>query len=402
MNNRESFPPVFHRIQSLAGILAIIGILGCLFSLLPWTPDVQKSFLHSYLFAYIFWVCFSIGCFGFVLLQNMVRASWGIPLLRLFEAGAKTLWLMLLLFIPIALGIQHLYPWANDALVASDKVVAHHAVWMNFGAWVGGGFILRTVIYFVIWIGTTLYLCRSSVQQDATGDYAFAQARANVSAPSFVLMIITMTLAFTDWVMSLDKHWYSTIFGLWFFIAAGLSAMILMALIAVPARGTGPYTEEVLPKKLLNDIGLFLIMFCMMWGYFTLSQFLIIWSGNLPEEIGYYLVRNAGGLLIIGAIRIIFQFFVPFLLLLSGKTKKTPRYLVSVGLLLFVMRVIDIYWTVVPAYRPFGEVHWLDFAALFGMGGLWLFSFMWFAKQRPLLTVFGGLRVEEALGHEHA
>ena len=399
MNNREPFPPLFNRIQGASGILAVIGIIGCIFGEMTEGP---KSFLHSYLFAYIFWICFSLGCFGFMLLQNMVRASWGFPLLRLFEAGAKTLPLMLILFLPIAMGIHYLYPWADAALVKSDKVVAQHALWMNLGGVTGGGFILRTVIYFLIWIGMTVYLTRSTAKQDETGDYRLSQARTNVSSPGFLLLGLTMTLSFTDWVMSLDKHWYSTIFGMWFFMASGLSAMILMALIVVPARGSGPFTEEVMTKSFLNDIGLFLIMFCMVWGYFTLSQFLIIWSGNLPEEIGYYLVRNSGGLLFVGAIRIIFQFFVPFLLLLSGRTKKTPAYLVSVAFLLLVMRVIDIYWTVVPAYRPVGAVHWMDFAALFGMGGLWLFSFVWLAKQRPLLTAYDGLRVGEALGHEHA
>jgi hypothetical protein len=397
MNTNETLPVGFQRLGN-SGLA--LGLLGAAATALV-SVGHAREFMQSYLFAWIFWMCFALGCYGFMLLHNITRGSWAYPVIRLFEAGAKTLPLMFMLFLPILLTLttNHLYPWADPNLVRGDKVLQGRSGYMN-PTW----FAFRTIIYFGIWYFLfTLPLTRWSRLQEETGDRSLDQVRTNLSAPGFVLFVITVTLAVTDWGMSLDKHWYSTIYGFLFVDYMGLAALSFVTLIVTLMARRAPYgdaSDTVVTPSVTRDLGNLLLTLTMVWAYFSLSQFLIIWSGNLPQEIGYYLLRNRGLMLFIGAFRILFQFFVPFLLLLSGRNKRNLGNLAAVAVLLLVTRLVDVYWVIMPTMRQPGlAIYISDLTALVALGGVWLFGFVWCLRQRPLLPRRELTVAQEAINH---
>lgn len=355
----------------------------------------SETLWHSYLFAFIFWWGLSMGCLGFVLLHSALKARWGLSVLRIAEAGAKTLPVVLLLFIPILVGMKDLYSWADPAVVAADKILQHKSAYLN-----PMFFTVRAAVYFAIWAGLVYFLTGSSLRQDRTGDPDEVQKRANVAAPGLVLFVLSVNFAATDWVMSLDPHWLSTIYGVLFVVGQGLAATAFMALIATSQalRGRAPYAEVVTPR-VTRDIGNLMLALTMLWAYMSLSQYLIIWSANLPEEITYYLARTQSGWLYTGAFLIVFHFFVPFLALLSGLTKRTARLLMLVSILVLVMRAVDVFWVVVPAFRAdhFG-IKPMDVVWFLGMGAVWLASFFALWQRAPLLPNHEPIP-QEALEH---
>jgi hypothetical protein len=346
---------------------------------------MSASFFQPFLYGYVFWVCVSLGCFGLMLLHHMLRGTWGLPILRLVEAGAKTLYVMLPLFLLLYVGREYIYPWMDPQLVATDKVLHLKSAYLN-----STGFLVRGLVYFAIWIGLTFILTRSSKRQDETGDHREAQMRTNLSAPGFVLFILTVTFAFTDWVMSVDAHWYSTIFGAWFVISQGLSAMSLCVFWLTSRVKQDPYSQIVTPK-LTRDHGNLLLMMTMVWAYFTFSQFLIIWSGNLPEETEFFKHRMEGAWNYMGSAIVLFQFFIPFVLLLSGRTKRTPDILRNVAVIIFCTRIVDLYWHIAPFFvkdtHHTGPVQAAGpfLLAFAGVGVLWIAAFEFFRRQSSIL-----------------
>jgi hypothetical protein len=383
-----TIPPQLANLNRVGMVLGAVGILGCLAAFFGTVGQqtfmgiTRRHFMESYLWAWVFVMIFALGCYGFMLMHHIVRGSWGKPVLRLFEAGAKMLPVMFILFLPIFLQRHELYPWAVDAKVRADETLQHRAAYMN-ETW----FFFRTFAYFFIWSVITFLLCKWSKEQDETGDVALAQWRTNLSSIGFPIYIIMVTLAFTDWVMSLDAHWFSTIYGFWFVDFQGLASLAFVSLLATRQKlAKQPPYEELVDPQATRDWGNLLLTLVMVWAYFSLSQWLIIWSGNLPEEISFYLKRNAGTFAYLGAIDIIFSFFVPFLALLSGKSKGRPQLLAMVCILILVMRVYDSFWVVMPAMRQGGlVVYWTDGAALLAVFGLWLAGFGLLLKQNRLI-----------------
>jgi hypothetical protein len=367
---------------------AAIGVVGIILTVLGALTD-RHAFFQAYLFAYVVWVGLTLGCFAAMMFHYTVRGVWGLPIIRVLEAGARMLPLMALLLVPIlAFGMQDLYPWARPE-AAQDLTIVQKRGYLNVPF-----FAIRSMAYFAVWILLAQLLTRWSVEQDRTGDPALAQKRTNLSAPGLVIYVLTLTLASTDWVMSLYPHWYSTIFGLQFVVGQGLMALAFATAIVTLAAGSVPFTGIVIPK-LTRDLGNMLLTFVILWGYVALSQFLLIWSANLPEEIAYYLARMRGGWWSVGLVVVFGQFFVPFLLLLSSRTKRVAGLLALVAGWILAMRVLDLYWVVVPGYHRVG-FHWLDAAAFLGMGGLWLAVYAWQLKRYPLLPAFDP-RLQETL-----
>ena len=353
-----------------------------------------KTLFQSYLFAYVFWVTLSLGCMGLLLMHHIFRAQWGRAILRMLEAGSRTLPLMLVAALPIALmALPELYPWARPAEVAGDAVLKHRSVYMN-----PMGFMLRAAIYYAVWIGLSVVLNRSSLRQDRTGDQNEAQLRSNVSAPGLVAFVLSVTFAFNDWVMSVEPHWTSTIFGVGGLINGILGALALLTFLLMRQAGGGPLAA-VVNKTVVRDLGNMMLAFTMFWAYITLSQFLIIWSGNLPGETAYYAARNASGWGPVGTILILGQFALPFLALVANRTKRTPGLLMCVAGWAFLFRIVDIYWIVMPSLRRTGfSPHWLDFAALIILGAVWFAVFAWSFASNPRIARHAPA-TEEVAGH---
>lgn len=384
-HNTDNTPSVLRKLQQIGyggGALGAIGLIGLA---IAFFID-RKSFYGSYMFGYIVWMCLTLGCFGFTLLHHMIRGYWGLAALRIWEAGSRNLPMMALLFIPILFGMitGDIYHWSNPDLVAQSEILQRKSFYLNKHWW-----FIRTVLYFAFWISVSIVLNRSSQRQDQTLDESMGAWRQRFAAPCFLVFMITMTFAFTDWVMSLDDEWFSTIYGLWFAICSGISAFALSNLVIGGLAHRRPYNTHW-SANLGRDLGNLMLALTMLWAYTSLSQFLIIWSGNLPEEIGYYVKRHTGPLLYIGTFLICFQFFGPFIALLSTRSKRTPTLLAKLAGWLLFMRVVDMFWTMTPFFRPSLDVVdapiWaLDLAALVGIGGLWLFTWSQNLKQANLI-----------------
>lgn len=385
----------YQRFARLSQTALAVGIVALLVSAAGFALAGKTQFFRSYHYAYIVWMCLTLGTFGLTLLHHTVRGSWGLPILRFLEAGAATLPLMLVLFLPVLAGLSELYPWARPEVVQANEHLQHKTGYLNVPF-----FVVRSAVYFAVWIVLATVLRRSSLKQDETGDATLLQQRMNIGAPGLVLFVLTVTFAMIDWVMSLEPLWQSSIYGAWFIVGQGLSAFAFSTTVLLIVARHKPFADVVNPK-LTRDLGNLTFAFVILWAYTSVSQFLIMWSANLPEEIVYYLKRNQGGWQYISATLILLQFFLPFLLLLSSRVKRYSGLLLKVMVFILVMRVVDLFWIVQPAFGlKSPRVHWLDVTLLAGIGGLWLW---WFARQvcaAPLLPRHDP-RLQEAWLYEH-
>jgi hypothetical protein len=387
--NASAAQPDFARPQKIALAVGAGGFALCALGWLV-SPD---QFFRSYLMAYVFWVGLAIGCLPLMMIHHMTGGAWGLVIRRPLEASTRTLPLMLLLFLPVALGMPSLYAWARPEAVAADEVLQQKAPYLNASFW-----LIRTAVYFAVWIGLAQRLSRWSHEQDRTAEARLARKMQMLSGPGIVFYFLAVTFASVDWVMSLDAHWYSTIFGP--LVAAGqvLNAFAFAIVLLALLSRYSPLSEAIRPD-IFQDLGKLLLAFVMVWAYFAFSQYLIIWAGNLPEETRWYLEHSQGGWMTIGILIIVFHFFVPFFLLLSRDLKRNGVVLACVAGGIIAMRFIEIFWTVTPHFHPHGlTVHWLDLAAPAGIGGIWMWAFLQQLKSHPLLPVHDPY-LEEALGH---
>ncbi len=359
-------------------IMLILCAIGALFD--------PVQFFQSYLFAYLSWVGVGLGCLAILMIQFAVKGTWGLVVRRMVEAGALTLPLMAVLFIPLIPGLSSLYQWAQPQLVAKDALLQGKAAYLNVPF-----FLLRTAIYFVIWGGLAFVLNRWSAQEDRADDPGIVQRLQNLSIVGLVLFGITVTFAMIDWVMSLEPHWYSTIYSAMAVMGGLLAALALavvgVALLRLTAEDKDPL-EQLISPQVLNDLGNLLMAGLLMWAYLDFSQYLVIWSGNLNDEIPWYLRRIQNGWEWVALLLIVFHFLLPFAVLLARHLKRDARSLGLIALLLFVMHVVDSFWLVAPAFHPDNfSLSWLDFTAILGIGGLWFAVFFWQLQQKPLLAL---------------
>ena len=370
-------------------ILGVAALLAAAAGAFLW-PD---QFLRSYIWSYTFYVGLTLGCLAFAMLQYVTGGAWGVVIVRLCEAASRTLPLLALLFIPIAVGIPRLYVWARPAVVASDEVIRHKSMYLNTPF-----FLARTAIYFAGWMLLAWLLNRWSVRQDGTGAGRAYRGLRSVSAVGLLFYGYSVTFMCIDWIMSLNPHWYSTMFGMLFVAGQGLSAMAFVICLVVILTSWSPFAEAITARH-LHDLGKLLLAFVMLWAYLAFSQFLIVWAGNLPEEIPWYLNRMRGGWQYLALVLVALHFAFPFALLLSRDVKRNFRLLTSVAVLILIMRYVDLYWLVAPDFRQgvFG-VSWMDFVLPIGLGGLWLATFSWQLTRRPLLPV-NDPHLEAALAH---
>jgi hypothetical protein len=372
--------PVPERLERLQRSALVAGVAGVLLSLLGAVFDLGQ-FLRSWLFAHLFWTGVSIGCLSLLMINHLTGGVWGIVIRRLLEAGARTIPVLALLFLPLALGVARVYEWARPEVMAADPVLRMKQPYLNVPF-----FLVRAVFFFGAWSMLAHVLSRWSAELDRTGSLRVARRLRGASGPGLVLLGLTITFSAVDWAMSLAPRWYSTIYGIIFMVGQALSAMALVIVLLVWLRDESPFTHVVRPQ-VVHDLGKLLFAFVMLWAYVNLSQFLIIWSGNLPEEIPWYVQRLRGGWRWLALLIVVFHFVLPFLLLLSRDLKRSAPTLARVAAVLFVLRLIDLYWLVAPDLHHDGRfaMSWMDVTAPVGMGGIWL---SWFARQlrtRPLM-----------------
>jgi hypothetical protein len=357
-----------------------VGLVALLVSLIQLFMN-PSHFWQSYLFAYIFWAGLALGCLGVFFLHNVVGGNWGVAIRRLMEAGLQTLWMFVLFAIPIFFALGVLYKWTDASYRAEHFAVGHKAAYLN-PTW----FIIRTLLYFAIWLFSGLRILKMANEHDRTGDPALFKRIKARSAPALLVFVLTTTYAFIDWIMSLEPDWYSTIYGWMFTVGEVLLTFSFLVAVLVLLSKREPFAS-FLTRQHYHDIGNLMLAFTMLWAYMSFAQFLIIWAENLPDEIPWYVRRFSGGWGYIAWTISIFMFCVPFFILLQTRIKRNPRALRTVAIWIILMRVLDVFWIVAPAWRQRGlEVYWTDLVALIGLGGIWLAYFIRNLKARPLLA----------------
>lgn len=368
-------PPVAQSMQQrslvIGVIAAIVSVAGVFLA--------PGSFYSAYLIGFMFWLGLSLGCMAILMLYHLVGGAWGTVIRRILESGMMTLPLMFVLFIPILLNLPKLYFWARPGLT-DPKIIEIHQSYLNFN-----GILLRYIVYFVIWIGMAYFLNRWSTEQDSIAGQSTLRFRA-MSSIGLVIYSLTISFAVIDWVMSLQARWISTIYGLLFIAGEALSAFCFCVVVESILAKRKPMSEYLTDTE-VHDHGKFMLAFVMVWAYFNFSQWLIIWAGNLPEEIPWYVRRMNGGWETVGLFLVVFHFAVPFALLLSRQLKRKTRTLVWLASWLIFMRIVDIFWHIEPASHPTFHVTWVHFTIVAGMGGLWIAYFFHNLRSRPLLAV---------------
>lgn len=384
-------PPSIGRRGSRALLAGIAGLvlLGVGFAV------GRQAFFQAYLLGYIYWLTIALGCLGLQLLHHVTRGAWGLVIRRILEAGARTLPFMALLFIPILLGSKDIYSWANPEVMNANEYIKHKEPYLNFGF-----FALRAAVYFAIWCFLALRLSKLSQAQDAEAADGDLWRRMQVyAAPGVLIYCLTVTFAAFDWMMSLNPLWASTIYGAYMIVCTGLSTLAFVIVVCSLLVREEPMARALAPRH-FHDYGKLMFAFTMLWAYLSFSQFLIIWSANLPEEIHFYLDRFKLGWQWLGLALVALHFALPFLILLSSAIKRQPERLARVAAFMLVIRFVDLYWQVAPNFHPESMLpRFQDLAAVVGVGGLWLWLFARELGSRSLLPI-NAPNLEEALGHE--
>jgi hypothetical protein len=368
----------------------IVGVIGVVVAAIGYFTNAPE-FYRAWLPAFLFWFLIASGSIGVMCLQYITGGEWGVLIRRPLGAASRTIPIFILFAIPLLFGLEHVYVWANKAVVAHDLLLQKKQMYLNATSW-----MIRGLVYFALW---TLWVWRIRV---LSLDFAKTRSpytdlsRRRWSASGLLLIVLSLTLASVDWVMSLEPKWYSSMFGISFTVGAGLSAFAFVTFFLVLLAPTDAMRGILKPGH-FRDLGNLMLAFTMLWAYTNFSQFLLIWYGNIKEETPYYLKRMHGVWGWMAAGLILFHFFLPFFMLLMRAIKDHPKTIGVVTLIILLMRFIDIYWLTAPAYYATipGSI-WMTLFAFLGIGGLWLAAFIWQLKGQTIIPIHETW-VEEAI-----
>jgi hypothetical protein len=364
-------------------------VIGVVFSViavaLAFTgPD---QFYRAYLLGFMCWLGVALGSMAILMIRHLTGGGWGTVIRRILGAAMRTLPLLALLFIPVLFGIRRLYVWAQPLGNIEDKHLREHLEQITQTYLTVNGFVVRAVFYFAIWNLLSFLLSKWSKQTDRPGAPDHSGRFKAVSGPGLILYGFTVSFAAIDWIMSLDPSWISTIFGLIILIGEVLSAMCFAVVVERILFDYKPMSEMLKPD-FVHDHGKWMLAFIMVWAYFNFSQWLIIWAGNLPAEITFYLKRLNGGWGWIGLILVLFHFAIPFAILLSRPFKRDIRKLVWVAVLLLGMGYVDLFWIIEPNFSTNLTVTLADIVVPIAIGGIWLWYFFRNLASLPLLPAY--------------
>jgi hypothetical protein len=386
----ESISRLQRSALAVGGIALVLALFGALRS--------PGAFYQSYLMSFLLVLGLTLGSLGLMMLQHLTSGHWGVIIRRPLESATRTLPLIAIFFLPIALfGMKYLYAaWLDPQKLTEQPLSDFQHSYLTHR-----GYLTRAVIYFALWLALMLVFNRWSKQQDVNReDRALRRRLKMLAGPGIILYVFAMSFAAIDWVMSLSPHWASTIYGFLYVGGQLISSLSLMIAVVVLLARAEPFSS-ILQKRHLHDLGKLLLAFVMLWAYFDFSQLLIIWSGNQPEEISFYRTRLYGEWAVVAVIVLVFHFFVPFFLLLSEDVKRNAKLLPKIAVWLIFMRLVDLFWMTRPEFTSRAVPTWLDIVLPLALGGLWLGFFAFNLKQMPLLPL-GDPKLQEAIEHhEH-
>ena len=388
-----TYTPPVAEIDGRRSKALIAGVVGLIICGLGFAVD-RGHFFRSWLIAYMLFLGIALGSMALVMIQHLSGGTWGV-FRRIFEASSRTIPLLIVLFIPVLVGMSDLYVWTHPDHVQADEILRHKAPYLNTPF-----FIARAALYFAVWAGLAYVLNRLSARQDS-GDVSANMTIQRVSGAGIVLYALTVTFAGIDWIMSINPHWYSTLFGFLMMGGQGLAALAFTIVASTFLVKSEPMNSLLKPHH-FHDLGKLMFAFVMLWAYFNFSQFLLTYAANLVEEIPYMVTRISHGWQYLATFLIVFHFAVPWLLLLSRKTKRTPQRLVIIAAWILFVRYTDLFMMITPEFVSTGQnvhlaegehavshffVHWLDLAAPLAIGGLWFWMFLTELRKRPMLAV---------------
>jgi len=387
-------PPGLERIQHRSLVIGIAFLAVAIIA--AGLGHAPTQFFRSYLLGFVWWLGMSLGCLAVLMIQHVAGGLWGFVIRRPLEAAVRVLPLLAAMFIPVILGIPHLYVWDHHEMTQRGAGTQHQAQYF-WAPW----FITRAIIYFLAWILLAYLLSRWSAAQDASGDPVWRRRMLGLSGPGLIIYGLTVTFASIDWLMSLTPQWSSTVYPLILIAGQVLSALAFSAAILFLLVQHKPMSD-IVQEKHLHSLGKMMLAFVMLWAYCSYSQLVIIWAGNEPDEITWYLHRLNTGWKYVGLGLVVFHFAVPFALLLSRDLKRNARRLARVAILLVLMRYVDLLFWIAPNALP-GFPHgipfqWMDIVVPIGIGGIWMAAFVRALRQRPLLAVHDQ-RFEEVVEH---
>ncbi len=388
-------PPVVKTIAQRSLIVGVVfGIIAVILAFVR-----PQEFFRAYLLGFMCWLGVALGSMAILMIRHLTGGGWGMVIRRILGAAMRTVPLLALLFIPVILGIHKLYIWAQPLDQVADKHLREHLEDITKTYLTTNGFILRAIFYFAIWNLLSYLLSHWSKQTDRAGAPDNTQRFKAVAGPGLILYAFTISFAAIDWVMSLDPSWISTIFGLVILIGEVLTAMCFAVVVERILFNYKPMSEMLKPD-FVHDHGKWMLTFIMVWAYFNYSQWLIIWAGNLPSEITYYLRRLNGGWGYVGLFIVIFHFAIPFGTLLSRPFKRNIRKLVWLAVWLMLMRYVDLFWIIEPNFSKTFNVTVADIVVPIAIGGFWLAYFFRNLGALPLLPAYDPSAIE-VLAPEH-
>lgn len=368
-------------LKKLKSVALPVGVIGLAASVFGFTQN-HDEFAVSWLMGWTFWFNISLGSLAWLMIFHLTSGRWGYVLQRPFETAARLIPVMLLLFVPVLFSMHNLYEWTHEHVIAHDEIIQHKLPYLNEKA-----FFIRCGFYFIVWTFLAYRLSGLSRRADANGNPETVKTLRVVAAPGILAFALTASFASYDWYMSLEPHWFSSIFGPIYMVSGGLLTMLFMAMLAHQLSKYEPL-KHVITTQQFHDFGNWCFAFTILWTYMNFVQFLIIWSGNMYEETFWYLKRSQGGWLQFSAIMAIMLFFVPFFLFLYRNNKRKSHVLAGIALVIFCARYLETQWMIAPTFkfRATAGLHWMDVAALAGIGGLWLWLFANGLKKVPLLS----------------
>ncbi len=359
----------------------ITGIIFLVISALGWFVN-HEQFFHSYLVSFMFWVTLGLGGLFLTLIHFLTHSVWSVVVRRIPETIMKTLPWMALFFVPLIFGLHDLFHWTHADAVSHDAILQKKVGYLNTPF-----FLIRAVIYFVVWYGLARVIHKISLEQDQGNIGNIYHRLRRVAAPGMFLFAFTLTFAAFDWLMSLDAHWYSTIFGVYIFAGAYLTIVAFITLFLMFIQSRGVLKEEISIEH-YHDLGKLMFAFTVFWAYIAGSQYFLIWYGNIPEETVWFLHRWEGSWKPMSLFLIFAHFAVPFLVLIFRASKRNKTVLLSMAILIIVMQFMDLYWIVMPTLHHHG-VHfsWMDITTWLGIGGVFFYLFWKEFTSHPIVPV---------------
>jgi hypothetical protein len=377
---QASIPPGhwWNRLPVMAGACALLGAVIC--AILG--PANPKQFFFSYLVSFLFFLSLALGALFFVLIQYAAQGGWGIVVRRIGETAFATIPVMAVLFLPLLFGLHDLYSWSVPGAADHDALLRWKAPYLNVPF-----FLIRAAIFFGSWSLIALAYFRGSRGQDATGDPTVSARLRRFAGPAIIVLALTTAFASVDWIMSLTPHWYSTMFGVYFFSGSFVGFIAWLSVVAVAMRRAG-LLDTVITAEHLHDIGKLLFAFTAFWAYIAFSQFFLIWYANLPEETIWYKARLEGSWKAVSLLLMAGHFGVPFFYLMGRDVKRKGWTLAIGGAWLLAMHFVDLYWQVMPTLHPEGiRPSLLDAAAFAAIGGSFVAAASWLMRRQALVPL---------------